>query len=76
MRLAGMTRIGAFHGGLVAASLDEATQHMLHDWIGAHDVRCITLEIDYLRPAFANDPLLADARVEIDRVESRGFTRE
>lgn len=63
MRLAGMVRVGAFHGGLVAAASDEAAQRMLRGWIGTGEARCVTLEIEYLRAALAKDALLVEARI-------------
>lgn len=63
VRLAGMPRVGAFHGGLIAGSSDEAAQHVLCDWIEADDARCASLEIEYLRPAFTSDALLVDAKL-------------
>lgn len=62
-RLAGMAQVGAFHGGFIAAASDRAAESLLKDWAAPGGARCVTLEIEYLRPAFVSSDLLVEARV-------------
>ena len=61
VRLSGMVRVGAYHGGLVAASADIAAEQRLQDWIADGAAYCATLETEYLRPSFVSNDLHIEA---------------
>lgn len=61
--LLGMAKAGTFHGGFVAAASDRAAEDLLSDWTASGGGRCVTLEIEYIRPAFIAADLLVEARV-------------
>lgn len=62
-RLGGMLKVGAFHGGFIAAASDRVAEMVLQDWAGPDGARCASLEIEYLRPAVVTADLLLEARV-------------
>ncbi|MEP6869301.1 MAG: acyl-CoA thioesterase domain-containing protein [Novosphingobium sp.] len=62
-RLAGQAHVGAFHGGVIAAASERAAQVILSDWSQSGQARCVTLEIEYMRPAFTAADILLTAEV-------------
>jgi len=61
--LAGMVRVGAFHGGVIAAMGSRAASSALGEWISSGDARQASVEIEYLRPAFVASDLLIEAKI-------------